>query len=242
LIDARARRHRLKRGRLETRTGIVHFRYRDYSTSLKTWMQPEPFGGAYIDGENLYNGFRNNPVKYVDPMGLQKMTCFFTGVTQYLGDWEFAGYSPATPAGPNTKAGRAPVGITTVYLRANYVRYFRALFLCIDACNAGPFWRWGPVQQQTGYVDDQNPARTVEAVSIPGGLTFAPGANPNWPDKPKSPQMGGTISPLPAPQLPPGYGPTTTLKPKLPPSKPLRVPGGSITLPLPAFPPPPARL
>ncbi len=65
--------NRFQGGRLETRTGIVHFRYRDYATNLGTWMQPEPFGGAYIDGPNLYLPFGNNPVNLTDPLGLSPL-------------------------------------------------------------------------------------------------------------------------------------------------------------------------
>jgi RHS repeat-associated protein len=91
--------HRFQGGRLETRTGIVHFRYRDYSTSLKTWMQPEPYGASYIDGENLYNGFRNNPVRYVDPLGLQTTAPASGTREQLMGDGSSVATIESFPGG-----------------------------------------------------------------------------------------------------------------------------------------------
>jgi RHS repeat-associated protein len=62
---------RFQGGRWETRTGIVYFRYRDYSTNLKTWMQVDPI--RYSDSANLYLGFGSNPVNLTDAMGLSPM-------------------------------------------------------------------------------------------------------------------------------------------------------------------------
>jgi RHS repeat-associated protein len=83
-----SRRNRLQQGRQETRTGIVYFRYRDYSTSLKTWMQVEPYGASYIDGANLYLGLGSNPVNLTDPLGLAPGLSIDTAIeaTAVVGD------------------------------------------------------------------------------------------------------------------------------------------------------------
>jgi hypothetical protein len=41
-----------------------------YSPTLQVWLQPEPNGADYIDGPDLYDAFRNNPINRVDPTGL----------------------------------------------------------------------------------------------------------------------------------------------------------------------------
>jgi RHS repeat-associated protein len=56
-------------GRASAASGMIHFGARDYSSTLGTWMQPEPFYGAYIDGANLYQAMGMNPVSHVDPTG-----------------------------------------------------------------------------------------------------------------------------------------------------------------------------
>ena len=49
--------------------GNWRFGVRDYNPGLDRWLEPEPFGGAYVDGENLYQMEGDNPVKLVDPTG-----------------------------------------------------------------------------------------------------------------------------------------------------------------------------
>jgi RHS repeat-associated protein len=55
-------------GRLDSATGLYLFRHRDYSPTLGRWMQQDPLG--YVDGMNLYQDERSNPLYRVDPTGL----------------------------------------------------------------------------------------------------------------------------------------------------------------------------
>lgn len=54
-------------GRLDTISGLIHFKARDLSTTMGRWMQQDPAG--YVDGENMYSSFGSNPVVYADPSG-----------------------------------------------------------------------------------------------------------------------------------------------------------------------------
>ena len=50
-------------------TGLMHYNARMYSPTLQVFMGPDPIG--YIDGTNLYQYVRSNPVRYVDPKGTE---------------------------------------------------------------------------------------------------------------------------------------------------------------------------
>jgi RHS repeat-associated protein len=56
-------------GRYDSVSGLYSFQAREYDPSLGRWMQQEPFGAAYIDGVNLYQFVRSNPLVLVDPWG-----------------------------------------------------------------------------------------------------------------------------------------------------------------------------
>jgi hypothetical protein len=51
-----------------------------YSPSLKVWTTPEPYGAAYVDGPDLYEAFKDNPLKYVDPKGTSSQDVLNGGV------------------------------------------------------------------------------------------------------------------------------------------------------------------
>jgi RHS repeat-associated protein len=55
-------------GRLDPNTALYHFGHRDYSPTLGRWLQQDPAG--YVDGANLYQEVRSNPVNGTDPQGL----------------------------------------------------------------------------------------------------------------------------------------------------------------------------
>jgi RHS repeat-associated protein len=71
-------------GRLDSNTGIYLFRQRDYSPTLGRWLEQDSLG--YVDGMNLYEYERSNPVVWQDPSG---------------GFCCSAGYPPGRPSGPN---------------------------------------------------------------------------------------------------------------------------------------------
>jgi RHS repeat-associated protein len=70
-----ARTHLHQGGHQDPLTGLVHFRFRDYSPTLGRWTQQDPAG--YIDGPSRYQALRSNPTSYVDPLGLRA-----SGLTQ----------------------------------------------------------------------------------------------------------------------------------------------------------------
>jgi RHS repeat-associated protein/uncharacterized delta-60 repeat protein len=56
-------------GRVETATGNFDFRNRFYRPTLGRWTGPDPSG--YIDGLNVYQSVRSNPINSLDPLGLE---------------------------------------------------------------------------------------------------------------------------------------------------------------------------
>jgi RHS repeat-associated protein len=53
-------------------TGLYYYRARMYSSKIGRFLQPDPIG--YYDSANLYQYCGNNPVNFVDPMGLCEET------------------------------------------------------------------------------------------------------------------------------------------------------------------------
>jgi RHS repeat-associated protein len=54
--------------RYDPETGLFHYRARAYSPDLGRFLQPDPIG--YADSMNLYAYCGNNPVNWIDPLGL----------------------------------------------------------------------------------------------------------------------------------------------------------------------------
>lgn len=57
--------------RWDKESGLWYYRNRMYSPTLGRFLQRDPAG--YVDGMNLYAYVQNNPLKYLDPMGLTTM-------------------------------------------------------------------------------------------------------------------------------------------------------------------------
>jgi RHS repeat-associated protein len=55
-------------GKIDIISGLINFDYREFSTSLGRWVSMDPMGT--VDGSNLYQFVRSNPVGLVDPLGL----------------------------------------------------------------------------------------------------------------------------------------------------------------------------
>jgi RHS repeat-associated protein len=70
----------------DSNTRLYHYRNRTYHPSLARFLQRDPKG--YVDGLNLYAYVRNNPLRYVDPMGTTSQKLY--NYAQQLGtlDWE----------------------------------------------------------------------------------------------------------------------------------------------------------
>ncbi len=59
----------------EYETGLYYFRARYYHPELGRFLQNDPMG--YHDSMNMYQAFNQNPVNFVDPMGLGKVPSLF---------------------------------------------------------------------------------------------------------------------------------------------------------------------
>ena len=54
--------------RLDTETGLYYYRFRYYKPEIGRFLQPDPIG--YADGLNMYSYCGNNPINWIDPLGL----------------------------------------------------------------------------------------------------------------------------------------------------------------------------
>ncbi len=57
-------------GRENDGTGLYHYRMRYYSPVMHRFIQEDPIG--LMGGVNMYAYVRNNPLRYIDPFGLDK--------------------------------------------------------------------------------------------------------------------------------------------------------------------------
>ncbi len=57
--------------RLDSESNLYYYRNRMYNPELGRFLSKDPKG--YVDGSNLYAYVKNNPVKYLDPMGTEKI-------------------------------------------------------------------------------------------------------------------------------------------------------------------------
>ncbi|MDP8263269.1 MAG: RHS repeat-associated core domain-containing protein, partial [Candidatus Ancaeobacter aquaticus] len=83
---------------LDSSTGLYYYRARYYNPALGRFTQPDPLG--MTDGINLYIYTRNNPIRWIDPLGL----CVDDGRSwsDEIFDWLF----------PETEASTLPLGFT----------------------------------------------------------------------------------------------------------------------------------
>jgi RHS repeat-associated protein len=58
----------------DVESGNYYYRARMYSPNLGRFLQPDPIG--YADNMNMYSYCGNNPMNWIDPMGLSFGDCF----------------------------------------------------------------------------------------------------------------------------------------------------------------------
>jgi RHS repeat-associated protein len=59
--------------RLDPESMLMHYRWRAYNPTLKRFMQRDPL--EYVNGPNVYQYVVGNPLRYVDPHGLDFLDC-----------------------------------------------------------------------------------------------------------------------------------------------------------------------
>jgi RHS repeat-associated protein len=79
-------------------SGTAHAQYRQYSNAQGRWLAPDPYGGSYDASNpqsmNRYVYAMNNPLSYVDPLGL--MNCEETPIIIYNQDGSVVSISDTT--------------------------------------------------------------------------------------------------------------------------------------------------
>jgi RHS repeat-associated protein len=55
--------------RYDAEAKLYHFKYRSYNPDLGRWLQRDPLG--YVDTDSLREYVGSNPLRYVDPFGLE---------------------------------------------------------------------------------------------------------------------------------------------------------------------------
>ncbi|MCC5859922.1 MAG: RHS repeat-associated core domain-containing protein [Ectothiorhodospiraceae bacterium] len=64
-------------------TGLIRFGYRDYDPDTGRWTARDPIGFAGGD-TNLYGYVVNNPINFIDPDGLEKLSLFDPSPSNWL--------------------------------------------------------------------------------------------------------------------------------------------------------------
>jgi len=77
----------------------MHWDQRTYGPSHARFLQHDPLG--YVDGMNLYEAFKGNPLRFVDPTGLKNWEAYNKAAAQhgqfYAAFWDVWGFFEYTP-------------------------------------------------------------------------------------------------------------------------------------------------
>jgi RHS repeat-associated protein len=99
---ASANEYRFSTKPLDSASGLYYYGFRYYSPSAGRWLSKDPFGER--GGKNLYGMVGNNPLKWVDPLGLNPALAAAAGVS---------GSSAALGGGVPASVALANAGIST---------------------------------------------------------------------------------------------------------------------------------
>jgi RHS repeat-associated protein len=94
--------------------GNYYYRARYYKSSISRFLQPDPIG--YMAGLNLYTYCNNNPVIYIDPWGLAKLTVHVKrhnkgGHRDSKRNWGHAWVEGQSDSGERINRGSYPKGL-----------------------------------------------------------------------------------------------------------------------------------
>ena len=149
--------------RLDNETGLYYYRARHYSAALGRFLQPDPLG--YGDGMNLYAYVGNDPLNFVDPLGLYSTGTFSDRIDNAFALIPETAYDVYDQAGGNigiALSGGAPgLGFSV----KSAIRSAPALVKNLGATVKGLFTK-GTAKSGDNFVDGYRAVSKAEADDI----------------------------------------------------------------------------
>jgi RHS repeat-associated protein len=124
--------------------------YRGYDVSLGRWLSPDPLGD--VDGPNIYQYVGNDPVRRMDPLGLQQLLSgAFAGQKKQTDRGIQAAWATCLKKGDRRVYWKSSIGINPLVQQEEWKKW-RADF--IEGCLKNPspgFWRYSTCGVGAGY-------------------------------------------------------------------------------------------